>query len=369
MKTRFRFGWILLLVLGFAVPSHAAESRFQDDFNRPDGPAVGNDWNTTPNHNDCPPPKGAKKPARAKEGESAKGESAATGVDPKNPLYDEISREIEKKTGKKGAANKPKEPKKESGDEFQGVTARIRDGMLFFQYAENQDAQMVQREFPRPLTQLSYDFTPLYAMGGLDDRAWIGARIFYLDASDLILGEIRHFFYQSDFPDQKNSDTVHVIVQKGNFDGTARHADIDLQRILEQRLKGVDRKKIAKTRLSFEAATGLCSSSVEAYVDNVVATFGAGVEPFRVSREILLEIAESGVERFSKDRQGFPGNWKNGVFEKYGKQPITAWLNEMPAEARNDLQRLTDHLMQRYALTGKDAWLAGYAVMILLQTL
>ncbi|MBF0212900.1 MAG: hypothetical protein HQM00_04950 [Magnetococcales bacterium] len=350
-----------------AAPLQAAPDRFQDDFNRVDDQGVGNDWDITPNHNDCPQPKGAKKIPRAKGSERAsRGEAAS--AEAKNPLYDEITREIEKKTGKK-PPGKPPETKPAPAPDFQGTTARIRDGMLFFQYAEHQDAQMVQREFPKPLLQLSYDFTPLYAMGGLEDRAWIGARIFYLDADEMILGEVRHFFYQSDFPERQNSDTVHVIVQKGSFDGTPRQAQIDLQKILEQRLKGVDRKRIAKTRLSFEAATGVCSSSVEAYVDNVVATFGEGPQPLRITREILLEIAEAGVDRFGRERSGFPGNWKSALHDKYGKQPLQSWLNELPSEARNDTARLTDHLAQRYSLTGKDAWLVGHAVALLLQSM
>ncbi|MBF0271277.1 MAG: hypothetical protein HQL98_04240 [Magnetococcales bacterium] len=342
----------------------AAEESFQDDFNRAEGKGVGNDWNVTPNHNDCPQPKGAQKPSRNKDKDK---DGVSDSPDAKNPLYDEITREIEKKTGKKTPV-KGAEANKPQADPFQGVTAKLRDGMLFFQYAQNQDAQMVQREFPKPLLRLSYDFTPLYAMGGVDDRAWIGVRVFYLDRDDMILGEVRHFFYQSDFPERENNDTVHVILQKGSFDGTARQANIDLQKILEQRLRGVDRKRIAKTRLSFEAATGLCSSSVEAYVDNVVATFGEGPQPFRITREILLEIAESGVEGFAKERSGFPGNWKKALFDKYGKQAIMAWLNELPAETRNDSTRLTDHLAQRYALTGKDLWLVGHAVTVLLQS-
>ncbi|MBF0189712.1 MAG: hypothetical protein HQL99_01015 [Magnetococcales bacterium] len=355
--------WMLVsALLWIAFPVWAAGEVFQDDFNRAEGKGVGNDWNVTPNHNDCPQPKGARKPSRNpdKDGD-------AHAPDAKNPLYDEITREIEKKTGKK-PVGKGQENAKLPAEPFQGVTARLRDGMLFFQYAQHQDAQMVQREFPRPLLRLTYDFTPLYAMGGLDDRAWIGVRVFYLDRDDMILGEVRHFFYQSDFPERDDSDTVHVISQKGSFDGTARQANIDLQKILEQRLRGVDRKRIAKTRLSFEAATGLCSSSVEAYVDNVVATFGDGPQPVRITREILLEIAETGVESFARARSGFPGHWKTALFDKYGQSVLTSWLNELPADTRNDAVRLNEHLAQRYALTGKDLWLVGHAVTVLLQS-
>ncbi|MBF0627343.1 MAG: hypothetical protein HQL91_03890 [Magnetococcales bacterium] len=347
--------WIGLAAL--SVPAQAEEARFLDDFNRAE---IGKEWNVTPNHNDCPPPKTGRKPPRSPEAPSA---------DNKTAPYDDISREIDKKSGKKGSAKSAPEAKKVPDEPFQGVTARIRDGMLYFQYAENQDAQMVQREFPGLVTRLSYEFTPLYAMGGLDDRAWIGVRIFYLDATEMILGEIRHFFYQSDFPERENSATVHAIVQKGSFDGTVRQADIDLQRILEQRLRGVDRKRIAKTRISFEAATGICSSSVEANVDNVAVTQAEGAQPIRVNREMLLEIAELGSERYSRERQGFPGNWKNAIFDKFGRAIIQTWLNELPGEVRNDPVRLTDHLAQRYGLTGRDAWWIGHTVTLLLQAM
>ncbi|NGZ05421.1 MAG: hypothetical protein G8237_03615 [Magnetococcales bacterium] len=346
---------LLLGLLWMPLGAEAAEERFQDDFNRADGKEVGNGWNLTPNFNECPPPRGVK---------SGK---VPTPSD-KNAPFEEISREIEKKTGKKGSKKSEERQEPSAAEPFHGATARIRDGMLFFQYAENQDAQMAQREFNQPLVRLTYDFTPLYAMGGLDDRAWIGVRIFFLDAAEMILGEIRHFYYQSDFPERSGSDSVHVIVQKGSFDGTARHAEIDVQKILEQRLRGVDKKKIVKTRLSLEAATGVCSSSVEAYMDNVVATLGAGAPPFRLTREMLLDMAELGMERFARERSGFPGNWKNAIFDKYGRQALQGWLNELPTEARTDALRLTDYLAQRHALTGRDAWLISHAVQLLLQS-
>ncbi|MBF0163144.1 MAG: hypothetical protein HQM01_01355 [Magnetococcales bacterium] len=351
--------WVILFVV---VPVGVAEARFQDDFNRPDSRDLGPGWSHAPNQNDCPQPKSAaRKPARAKESAPRSDDEEGNAAP-----YDDISREIEKKAGKKTGKPAAKKSQSVASDGFQGSRATIRDGMLFFKYAENQDAQMAQREFPRVLTRLSYDFTPLYAMGGTEDRAWIGVRLFYLDANDLILGEIRHFYHQSEFPEKESTTTVHTIAQKGGFDGTPRRADIDAERILEQRLRGVDRKKIVKTRLSFEAATGMCASSVEAQVDNVVASFGEGAEPFRVTRAMLMEIVDAGVERFGKERAGFPGNWKSAVLERYGRQPMTDWLQEFSAELRGDPLRLVDHLGQRYGLTGREAWLAGFSIHQLL---
>ncbi|MEO5346758.1 MAG: hypothetical protein H7834_10330 [Magnetococcus sp. YQC-9] len=355
----------LLALFALATPATgwAAEARFQDDFNRANGAEVGNGWSHAPSQNDCPQPKGSARKKAARVNTPA---SRDADEEEGKALYDDISREIEKKAGKKSAKPAARKAAPPSDEGFQGARARIRDGMLFFQYAENQDAQMVQREFPRVLTRLTYDFTPLYAMGGLEDRAWIGVRIFYLDANDLILGEIRHFYHQSEFPEKENTTTVHTIAQKGGFDGTARQANIDAERILEQRLRGVDRKKIAKTRLSFEAATGFCASSVEANIDSVVASFGEGAEPFRVTRAMLSEIVDAGVEKFARDRAGFPGNFKSAVLEKFGRQPMTDWLNEIPAELRTDPLRLSEHLAKQYGLSGKDGWLAGLAVQQLL---
>lgn len=355
---RVLLAWVVLFLV---VPVGVAEARFQDDFNRPDSRDLGPGWTHAPTQNDCPQPKSAaRKPARAKD------PAPRSDDDEDDAPYDDISREIEKKAGKKPGKPAAKKSRPPASDGFSGARATIRDGMLFFKYTENQDAQMVQREFPRVLTRLTYDFTPLYAMGGTEDRAWIGVRLFYLDANDLILGEIRHFYHQSEFPEKENLPTVHTIAQKGSFDGTPRQADIDAERILEQRLRGVDRKKIVKTRVSFEAATGLCASSVEAQVDNVVASFGEGAEPFRVTRAMLMEIVDAGVERFGKERAGFPGNWKSAVLDRYGRQPMTDWLNEFPSDLRGDPLRLVDHLGQRYGLTGREAWLAGFSIHQLL---
>ncbi|MBF0428873.1 MAG: hypothetical protein HQL94_08125 [Magnetococcales bacterium] len=347
----------LMIVMGmvWSAPLHAQEigtTPFRDDFNRPDGENVGAGWNTTPNHNECPLPDGKKPPPARKE----------TRIpEDKNLLYDEISKEIEKKH--------EKTPSKQSLEGFSGTTARIRDNTLFFQYEQHQDAQMVQQEFAKKVGRLTFDYTPLYAMGGLDDRAWFGVRIYYLDADDLILGEIRHFFYHAVFDERENTDRVHTILKKGNFDGTTYHANVDAQQILNQHLRGVDQKRIAKTRLSFELASGLCESSVEGFVDNVVATLEEVIQPFQVTTEILLDITETGISWFAKDRQGFPGNWKNGLFDKYGKQHILGWLKQIPRDARGDLGRMTDFLMQGYKVTGRDAWLAANAVTLLMQSM
>lgn len=349
----FRVWLACVLALVWLLPaSGGAEIRFRDDFNRPNSDNVGNGWNTTPNHNECLQPG---------EAEKSGGDSTRT-VKEKNLLFEEISREIEKKTDHLQAEKNPE-------SRFKGSQAKLLDGMLFFQYAHNQDAQMVQQEFPKKVTRISYDVTPLYAMGGLDDRGWIGVRIYYLDADDLILGEVRNFFYHAVFEEKENTDTIHTRVQKGLFDGTVRHETVDAQQILNQQLRGVEQNRIVKTRISFEIASGLCESSLEGYVDNVSVIMDDVLEPFRVTKEMLMEMTDMSVELFTKNRHGFPGNWKKAIFDKYGKEKIKGWVGEIPSEEQGDLGRLTDFLAQRYQLTGKEAWLAGYAVTMLLQVL
>ncbi|MBF0181103.1 MAG: hypothetical protein HQM03_13860 [Magnetococcales bacterium] len=336
------------MVLLLCAPLAASgETRFRDDFNRPDGETLGNGWNPMPQQNACAIP--------------SPGET-------KKKKYADISEEIEKKTAAKESPDKaesaPKPPRKD------GVThARIQDGQLLFQYEQPQDVQMVQQDFAKKVLRLSYDFTPLYAMGGLDDRAWIGVRIYYLDAEGLILGEIRHFYYQALFMDREETPLIHTESQQGGFDSSPRHVTVDAGRILEQRLTGVDRKRIAKTRISFEISSGLCESSLEGAVDNVEIVMEDIVEPFRFTRETLQELTELSQKAYSAEERKFPDNAKRVVFEKLGRQNILGWLNnDIPRDAREDLGRLTGFLAERYRVTGRDAWLSGYAVYMLLQS-
>ncbi|MBF0126490.1 MAG: hypothetical protein HQM02_04680 [Magnetococcales bacterium] len=240
--------------------------------------------------------------------------------------------------------------------------------MLFFQYEQPQDVQMAQQEFPKKVVRLAYDFTPLYAMGGLDDRAWIGVRIFYLDVDGLILGEIRNFYYHAVFEERENTALVHTLAQQGPFDGTPRHVTVDARQILNQHLRGVDQNRIVKTRISFEISSGLCESSVEANVDNVSVAMEEIVVPFRFTREILLEMTETSLALYAKEPQKHPESARKAIFDQYGHKNITGWLNEIPREVRGDLGRLTEYLVHRYKVTGKDAWMSGYAVTLLLQT-
>ncbi|MBF0295844.1 MAG: hypothetical protein HQL96_11695 [Magnetococcales bacterium] len=324
----------------------SGETRFRDDFNRPDSETLGNGWNPMPQQNACAvPPPGETKKAK----------------------YADISDQIDKKTAQPPSdkeAQVKKAPRKE------GVThARVQDGQLLFQYEQPQDVQMVQQDFPKKVLRLSYDFTPLYAMGGLDDRAWIGVRIYYLDAEGLILGEIRHFYYQALFEERDNTQVIHTEVQQGSFDSTPRHVTVAAGQILEQRLTGVDRKRIAKTRVSFEISSGLCESSLEGAVDNVEILMEDIVEPFRFTRETLQELTELSQKAYAAEERKFPDNAKRAVFEKLGRQNLLGWLNnDIPRDAREDLGRLTGWLAERYRVTGRDAWLSGYAVYMLLQS-
>ncbi|MEO5333087.1 MAG: hypothetical protein H7839_13790 [Magnetococcus sp. YQC-5] len=360
--------WIMLVLMVLVATPGWTETRFHDDFNRPNADSPGNGWMIIPNQDECFQTDQKKPEKPGKKSKTPTTEAETDPRDLKSLVFAEISEEIKKKTEqmkkKSGEGSDPQSP-----TETHGATARIRDGMLFFQYAQLQNSQMVQQEFPKKVVRFSYDFTPLYAMGGLDDRAWIGVRIYYLDEDGLILGEIRNFYYHAVFDERENTPVIQTLLQQGVFDGSPRHVSVDAQKILQQQLRGLDQNRIAKTRISLEVASGICESSVEGYVDNVDIVMEDVVQPFRVTREMLMEMTDLSVTLFTKDRHAFPGNWKHALYDKYGQEKINGWVNEFPQEVRTDLGRLTDYLAQRHQVTGKDAWMAAYALTMLLQSL
>ncbi len=288
---------------------NAAEKLYSEDFERNDSPLVGNGWREILSGGDCIAVDEAMSPVDNTKLFFA--ENDPMGKESVNPLQRELAQEVVDARREKIKSTILPES-----------TAEIQDGHLFLHFQENQASQIVQRDIDKRVTRLSFDFTPLYAMGGVDDRAWLGVRLYFLDHRERILGEIRYIHYNVFFDEYENSDTIHSIGSQGPFDGSVRHATIDAETILEKHLTGVEPERVAKTRLSIEISSNICGSTVEGYVDNIVA--------------------------------------------KFGRHKLSTWLNEIPREVASKPASLAKLMAELYALDGKNAFVVAYGVSILL---
>ncbi|MBF0358800.1 MAG: hypothetical protein HQL70_09350 [Magnetococcales bacterium] len=352
----FFTAYMLLALLVLVMPTQlsAGERLFTEDFERPDSLFIGNNWREILSGGECssadPTTGGVKSSGLLFDEGGLKGSKKRINNNP-------LQREIEQ------AEYDNRQDKSKISPE---ATAELREGQLFLQFQENQASQMVQRDVNKRVTHLSYDFSPLYSMGGLDDRAWLGMRVYFLDHRDRILGEIRNFYFNVLFSDLENSDTIHTIVTQGQFDGSMRHTEIDAAKILKEHLTGVDQERIAKTRISLEISSNICGSTAEGYVDNIVLTLADASGLNRFNQEEILAIIQTGAKLFKSNRDEFPSNWIDSIVATYGRKKIAMWLNEIPRDVAARPAELAKLMGDLFQLDGKNAFVVSYGVSILL---
>ena len=344
---------LLLGVLnGLWLPAGAAwagETLFEDYFDRADGPEVGNGWVSRPSTRTCAQGEKVASPIQNQTLFSDKpGDDGVYGPNPSLPG------EAVQRPFVAGAAAPG------------GAPVALEDGTLMLRYQQGRASHTVHYEVDRKVTRLSFDFAPLYAMGGLDDRAWLAVHLLYLDQEERVLGEIRHAYHNAVYEELENSDTVYSGASKGPFDGSPRHVAVDASVIMAERLHGLVQERIAKTRILFELASTLCEATVEGYVDNVVAVLADRAGLLSFTRDEMLDIAREGVALFDKKHAAFPKNWVDAVYARHGQKRVREWLDRIPLEDRRDPGRLAALMQRLFGLEGRDAFVSAFAVSMLL---
>ncbi len=343
--------FISLMILWPIFDARAADTLFEDYFDRPNAREVGNGWQNLPVQRTCD--SGDKVSAKIQNQtlfSDTRGGDGQQGPNPTPP-----------------GEGQPRafglQPP------LDGPPVEIEDGMLVMRYQYGQENRVVFRDIDKKVVRLSFDFAPLYAMGGLDDRAWMGVKIFYFDAKGQVLGEIRHVYHNSVYEELANSDTLFSSTSHGPFDGSSRHAVLDVETILKDRLYGVEVDRIATTRILFEIASSLCEATVEGYVDNVVAVLADRAGLLSFTRAEIVDIVRTGAELFDNGRNAFPKNWIDAIHAKHGQQRLVAWLNRIPRQARDNPGELALLMHKLFNLSGKDAYATAFAVSMLLHYL
>lgn len=339
---------LLPFLVAFAAPV-LAEEKFEDGFDRPDSVVLGEGWLVIPDEQPC---------INLDEDAPKAEEPVKKGHKP----YAEISQGIEETVAKtQSRAAKPPIP----GDQ----TAEINNGKLFLHFENGQHPVMVQRVFDKKVTRLSLDLTPLYAMGGVDDRAWMVVRIYYLDNEDRILGEIRYYHYNTMLDGNVNSDTIHSVVSKGSFEGEQHHVVLEAGQILERKLFGVNPGKIARSRISLEVFSNLCGAAVEGYVDNLSVILADGAGLMRFNKEEVKTLVEMGLAFHAKDPRSFAKSWIDALIKTFGREKIVAWLAKVPQDARSNPDKLIAMVNETYGLTGQAAFDTAFVIQYLLHAM
>ncbi|MBF0142891.1 MAG: hypothetical protein HQL59_05475 [Magnetococcales bacterium] len=338
---RRRLVLVPLLVVSTLSFAQAGEGEFfRENFDRPDGVADLPGWLPQANRNRCV--------------EGGEPERAAP-----EPSEDALFLSLDTPP----AVTPPELPLPDRGE----AVPEIREGRLSLKFEKSQGTQGYRRIFHQALRRLEFDYTPLYAMGGVDDRAWLGVRIRFFDSAGRSLGEIRHFYHNDLLPDDTNGATIRTLRVKGGFDGVQRHLSLDVERLLRERLTGVDPRAVVASEVGFEAGSDLCDASVEGVIDNVVVQLGGGSGLTLFSRDEVLDIVRGALVLYKEERAAFPGNWLAALHGKYGREKLQAWLRAIPPPAQADPVRLADLLGEVYGLTGKNAFLSGFVISLLLR--
>ncbi|MBF0625567.1 MAG: hypothetical protein HQL82_12260 [Magnetococcales bacterium] len=316
------FGWgVCLLVLLAAGQAGADVLIFQDDFNRPDGPKLGNAWQ--PNHTlqACMP---------AEPGAARGGPAKPAKVFPK---------------------------------------VSLRENRLLFSDSHSRESLTVVRQFNRLLTRVEYDLVPIHVMGGPDDRARAGVRVQFLDVNGSILGEVGDFHYSAAFGAFTNTRTTHWRATRVPFNMGLFHGIVNVDELLETFLPGVDRERIHTTRVILELFAGWCGSEVEAAFDNV-RVFAASNPLLPFTPEEMVTLVASCRGHHQRSPKDFPGNWLRHVDFQYGQKRVAEWRQAAREHVGKDPARLVDlarAMSQDTGQTGPDyTWDALLAVSLLL---
>ncbi|MBF0371272.1 MAG: hypothetical protein HQL52_17630 [Magnetococcales bacterium] len=358
-----------LMVAGWGVPATGwSQGVFKEEFTREDAQTIGNGWISEPNVPACTRAEAEQDPMAGENLGVAEEEGASPDMDhaPGTGHVSHVDPPLEIDT-----PDEPLDIEEVAGEEEEPLPqmrAEIQDERLFLHYEDSHNVQVVRRTIDKRVSRLVYDFTPLYAMGGLDDRAWIGVRIRFLDGANRPLGEIRNFYYNVVYEEYQLSNTVFSTISKGPFDGGNRHALVETDAILRDHLPGVPAERVVRTELSFEIASPICGASVEGYIDNIVAILGDGSGLYRFSRTEILDVARKGGRFHATDRDHFPGNWIDYLHQEYGQEKIDNWLGDIPDSYHADTVALVDLMGELFGLTGEKGFLAASAVSLLLQS-
>ncbi len=342
-------GHRFVVVLGLFLPVFSgvsfAEEKFADDFNRPEGAVLGNGWEVVPLQKTC------------------------TNVDEESQKSADTDKESKKEMKTREVEGAGQRPQAKAEVPAGAAMAEISNSMLYLHYGNGQSPVMVQRLLDKKVTRLSMDLTPLYAMAGEDDRASMVARMAYLDYGGHVLGEIQYHYYNVAAEVGASSDTLHIIKEKGGFEGEMRHVSIDAGTILQQKLRGVDARKIARTQLSFAISSGLCGATVEGYVDNVVATLADGVGLMRLTKEEIKALVDVGMHLHAKESRDFAKTWVDALIKAYGREKVVGWLSEIPQSARTNPDKLLALVKDTYGLSGREAFETAFAIQYLLHAM
>ncbi|MBF0434217.1 MAG: hypothetical protein HQL77_02460 [Magnetococcales bacterium] len=340
-----RFVVVLGLFLQVFSGVSFAEEKFADDFNRPEGAVLGNGWEVVPLQKTC------------------------TNVDEESQKSADTDKESKKEMKAREGDGAGQRPQAKAEVPAGAAMAEISNSMLYLHYGNGQSPVMVQRLLDKKVTRLSMDLTPLYAMAGEDDRASMVARMAYLDYGGHVLGEIQYHYYNVAAEVGASSDTLHIIKEKGGFEGEMRHVSIDAGTILQQKLRGVDARKIARTQLSFAISSGLCGATVEGYVDNVVATLADGVGLMRLNKEEIKALVDVGMHLHGKESRDFAKTWVDALIKAYGREKVVGWLSEIPQSARTNPDKLLALVKDTYGLSGREAFETAFAIQYLLHAM
>ncbi len=330
--------WGALALLWMPLEARAAGLLFQDDFSRADAAAVGNGWVELPSPGAC-----------------------KVGEEPTDPTVDTA--------GKEGPGGVASSILTASGSTDHAQSASIRNQAVYFYIDGGRGIQSVRREFDRRIERISFDFMPLYAMGGLDDRAWIGATIQFLNAHGQVLGEIRDYYFNAGFDASgRQSPTLLSRAVKGPFDGNTRHVSVPVKSLLEGQLPDIAPKNVVRTRVSFSLHAGWCGSVVEAYLDDV-QVFAAPSPLFPFSADQVRTMLVDAARFLDENRGAFPGNWINHVRHQHGSERVADWVQAVAKEVpEGDHVAMVD-LMRKNGLTGAEAFGAAQTMAILIRVL
>ncbi|MEO5372539.1 MAG: hypothetical protein H7833_20910, partial [Magnetococcus sp. DMHC-1] len=312
------FHFLLLVFLVWCLPAAALgdDVIFQDDFNRPDAIHPGNGWTPSPLPEAC--------------GETKDVVVARHG----------------RKDGRTSVM-------------------QIREGQLYIDDQDSRNAQRVYRDFRRPLLRLEYDFTPIHIMGGTDDRARLGARIQFLDAAGNLLAEIGDFYYSTAFGDYVNTPTTYWRANRGAFDTEKQHSEVLIQEIMDWHLRDVDRTRIDRTRIIFEAFAGWCGSTMEAAFDNIKVTAIPSLL-LSFNQTELADMVRSAHMYYQQAPNAFPGNWRHYIQSHYGQKKVDAWRQAIVGHIGQDTGRLLRLVERMVGEQGPTALETGMVLSLLL---
>ncbi|MEG3638806.1 hypothetical protein [Magnetococcus sp. PR-3] len=253
-------------------------------------------------------------------------------------------------------------------DQNQGIAqppVQIREGQLLLSESSSGAPIQSYRVINRPIRRIGFEFTPMNVMGGVDDRAWIGTRIQFMDRNNILLGELWHYFFNRHYQRPKNTSTRYAVAVKGRFDGVKRRLSIEVEELIRRYLKGVDPDQIARTLVIFELGAGWCGSEVAGSFDNVEIFAGRSAE-YTLTQQEVLAIGRSVTPSYLRDHAYFPENWIRRVRAKYQPQRVDKWLNAMETYLQQNPNDFVPLVERMTGITDKQIIETSFAVRVLL---